>query len=58
MFAGYTYIAIKLATLLTSVIERIVNNTSPVKLRVNLHPFQLGIETAKFNHVNSQFPVS
>ena len=50
----------------TLVIERIVNNhryytenillcnnALPVKPRANLHPFQFGIETAKFNHVIS-----
>ena len=44
-------IAIKLATVLASVIERIVNNASPVKLRATLHPFQFGMQETKFNYV-------
>ena len=47
-------IAIKLA----SVIGQILNNASPVKFQANLQPSQFGTETAKFNHLISQFPVS
>ena len=54
MCVGCSYIAIKLATVLASVIERIVNNASPVKLRATLHPFKFGMQETKFNHVISR----
>ena len=53
----YTIYDIAIAIKLASVIECIVNSASPVKLQANLHPFQFGIEAAKFNHVISQLPV-